>query len=217
MKVLMLSDTHGKHDYIPNDWLPEADVIIHAGDVSNIGRLWEIEEFLQWFNRLPYPHKIFIAGNHDWGFQERRDEIKEMLTGYPDIVYLEDSEVTIDGLKFYGSPWQPWFYDWAFNLKRGDQLEEKWNLIPTDVDVLITHGPPLEILDYVAQGNSAKHVGCDRLAACVLTQLPNLKLHVFGHIHYSYGTLFKDAKYFVNAATLNEQYGVANKPILLEI
>ena len=218
MKIVALSDTHGKHAHIPRDWFQPADVLVHAGDVSNVGRINEIVDFLDWFTKQPYEHKIFIAGNHDWAFQNNHDVITRIVRDYGNIIYLEDSSVTIDGVKFYGSPWQPWFYDWAFNLPRGEKLQAKWDLIPEDTDVLITHGPPRNILDYVANGSrTGENVGCAALEDTVLTKLPILKLNIFGHIHYSAGMLIKKNKLFVNAAVLNEQYEIANKPIILDI
>ena len=218
MKILAMSDTHGKHAHIPKEWMPPADVLIHAGDISNVGRTVEIIDFLDWFSKQPYEHKIFIAGNHDWGFQDNHDVITRIVRDYGNIIYLEDSEVVIGGVKFYGTPWQPEFYDWAFNLPRGEKLQAKWDLIPEDTDVLITHGPPRNILDYVANGSrTGENVGCANLEDTVLTKLPILKLNIFGHIHYSSGMLIKQNKLFVNAAVLNEQYEIANKPIILDI
>ena len=152
MKILTISDTHTKHNQIPLEWLEPADMIIHAGDISSMGSLREIENFCNWFDRLDqYDHKIFIAGNHDWGFQERPTEAMEIVNSYKTIKYLKDSSIVCDGVKIYGSPWQPEFFNWAFNLKRGAKLQEKWDLIPLDTDILITHGPAYgryEIQDY---------------------------------------------------------------------
>jgi len=218
MKILALSDTHGKHAHIPKEWMVPADVLVHAGDVSNVGRTVEIIDFLDWFSSQPHKHKIFIAGNHDWGFQENHDVITRIVRDYGNIIYLQDSEVVIDGVKFYGSPWQPDFFNWAFNLPRGEKLQAKWDMIPEDTDVLITHGPPRNILDFVARGSGyGENVGCADLEDTVLTKLPILKLNIFGHIHYSAGALVKQNKLFVNAAVLNEQYAIANKPVILDI
>ena len=218
MKILAMSDTHGKHAQIPKDWMPPADVLVHAGDISNVGRMVEIIDFLDWFSKQPYEHKIFIAGNHDWGFQENYDVMTRIVRDYGNIIYLEDSEVVIGGVKFYGSPWQPEFCNWAFNLPRGEKLQAKWDRIPEDTDVLITHGPPRNILDFVSQGSrGSENVGCANLEDTVLTKLPILKLNIFGHVHSSAGMLIKKNKLFVNAAVLNEQYNVANKPIILDI
>jgi len=90
--------------------------------------------------------------------------------------------VIIEGVKFYGSPWQPRFFDWAFNLDRGEEIKKKWDLIPMDTDVLITHGPPYGILDLTHEGEK---VGCEELMKAVLRVQP--KIHIFGHIHEAYG------------------------------
>lgn len=214
MKVLLLSDTHGLHLRMPEELFPPADMVIHSGDCSNRGYLTEIEGFLKWFNGLPYKYKVFIAGNHDFGFQQEPEKVKELLANYPDIIYLQDSEVIIEGIKIYGSPWQPWFHNWAFNLQRGKEIEEKWKLIPIDTNILITHGPPYGVGDFVPNG---ENVGCRDLLDVVATKLPKLELHVFGHIHYSYGVVYKQNIKFVNASTCTEQYEPINKPILVEI
>jgi len=131
----------------------------------------------------------------------------------PGVHYLEDSGIEIDGVSFWGSPWQPEFNHWAFNLYRGEQLAQKWALIPDDTDVLITHGPPLGILDFVPSG---EHVGCEDLKNRV-DQMPSLKAHIFGHIHYSYGMVARNGKYFVNAANCSEEYEAVNVPIAIDI
>ena len=116
-------------------------------------------------------------------------------------------------MKFWGSPWQPWFYDWAFNLNRGHDIKQKWDLIEHDVDVLITHGPPYGILDKTIHEQT--HVGCEELKKCVLRLKP--KLHVFGHIHEGYGTYRMGDTVFINACILNVHYQPVNKPIIVEL
>jgi Icc-related predicted phosphoesterase len=214
MKILTISDTHTKHNQIPLEWLEPADMIIHAGDISSMGSLREIENFCNWFDRLDqYDHKIFIAGNHDWGFQERPTEVMEIVSSYKTIKYLKDSSVICDGVKIYGSPWQPEFYNWAFNLKRGAKLQEKWDLIPLDTDILVTHGPAYGYGDFVPNG---ENVGCENLLDTIVTKV-NPKVHIAGHIHCGYGESFAHGTHFINAATLNESYMVTNKPIIFEI
>ena len=214
MKILTISDTHTKHNQIPLEWLEPADMIIHAGDISSMGSLREIENFCNWFDRLDqYDHKIFIAGNHDWGFQERPTEAMEIVSSYKTIKYLKDSSVVCDGVKIYGSPWQPEFYNWAFNLKRGAKLQEKWDLIPLDTDILVTHGPAYGYGDFVPNG---ENVGCSNLLDTIITKV-NPKVHITGHIHCGYGESFAHGTHFINAATLNESYMVTNKPIIFEI
>jgi predicted phosphodiesterase len=215
MKITCISDTHNQHTHIPPDWLEGGDVLVHAGDVSGRGSLREVEEFLAWFNELPYKHKIMIAGNHDFWFEKVSTfAVNEMLAEkYPNIVYLNDSGIEIDGVKFWGSPVQPWFYDWAFN-RMGADICKHWDMIPLDTDVLITHGPMKGFLDMTTRGVST---GCPYLLE-KSAEMTNLKLFVCGHIHEAYGKFeFPDGGVFVNASTLNYNYQVQNKPIIVEI
>ena len=211
--MTFISDTHGKHEYLTskayNNILGSGDVLVHAGDCTNVGKVGEIKDFLNWFSNTDYTHKIFIAGNHDFGFELVHDiapEYKEK-----GVHYLFDSEVVIDDVKFYGSPWQPEFYDWAFNLPRGEKLAEKWALIPNDTDILITHGPAYQMLDWTLNNQL---VGCQDLFNRIMTVKP--KIHVCGHIHCAYGQKYFNDVDFLNASVLNERYQHENKPIKLE-
>jgi Icc-related predicted phosphoesterase len=215
MKITCISDTHNQHTHIPPGWLEGGDVLVHAGDISGGGSLSEVEEFLVWFNELPYTHKIMITGNHDFWFEKISTfAVNEMLQEkYPNIVYLNDSGIEIDGVKFWGSPVQPWFYDWAFN-RMGTDICRHWDMIPLDTDVLITHGPMKDFLDISVRGVST---GCPYLLE-KSTEMTNLKLFVCGHIHEAYGKFeFPDGGVFVNASTLNFNHQVQNKPIVVEI
>ena len=215
MKIITISDTHTKHNQIPLEWLEPADMIIHAGDISSMGSLREIENFCYWFDKLDqYDWKIFIAGNHDWGFQKNYEGAMEIVRSYKTIKYLQDSSVVCDGVKIYGSPWQPEFHNWAFNLKRGAEIQEKWDMIPLDTDILITHGPAYGRGDFVLNG--LENVGCKDLLYTIATKV-NPKVHIAGHIHCGYGESFAGNTHFINAATLNESYMVTNKPIIFEI
>jgi len=209
-RVTLISDTHQKHNLITND-LIGGDIIIHCGDIMTSGyHPTEIKHFLEWFNKLDYTHKIFIAGNHDRFFENEPEKLKEILSEYPDITYLEDDFIIIDDIKIYGTPWQPEFYSWAFNLKRdGVDIIEKWNNIPEDTDILITHGPPNSILDYVAQ--TRFHAGCNMLRKRIFEIKP--KLTCFGHIHQGYGLQDIEGISFINASVLNEEYAYTNKPV----
>jgi hypothetical protein len=108
------------------------------------------------------------------------------------VIYLQDSEAVVEGVRFWGSPWQPEFHGWAFNLPRGEALAQKWALIPTGIDVLATHGPPYGIGDWT--GDS--HQGCKELLAAVRRVRP--LLHVFGHIHQDGGLWREDGVCFAN-------------------
>ena len=209
MKIVCLSDTHNCSGQIT---VPDGDVLIHAGDATITGTIDEVILFNEWFANLPHPYKIFVAGNHDWIFETNNSYARKLLSG--SIIYLQDSFVEIEGLKIYGSPWQPRFFDWAFNLNRGAELAEKWKLIPGDTDVLITHGPPFGILDEVPRRYFVENTGCEELRKRVEEVRP--KLHIFGHIHCGYGTADSFGVKFVNASNCDESYQPTNKPIIVD-
>ena len=210
MKIVCMSDIHGQYPKFKFK-IPDGDVFIFTGDIShNSLEDLNIKMFNKFLNTLPHKHKIIICGNHDFIFEKY--DGNELLIG-EGIHYLQDSEIVIDGVKFYGSPWQPWFYGWAFNLMRGKALEEIWAKIPKDVNVLLTHGAPKGILDMTEQGDAT---GCVDLRAR-LQDLHDLKLHCFGHIHCAYGVDVIEGVTFVNASTCNEQYEPTNSPIVVEI
>jgi len=117
--------------------------------------------------------------------------------------------VTVAGIKFYGSPWQPWFYDWAFNLKRRTEIRAKWDLIPLDTEVLITHGPPYGILDRTTRG---ERVGCEELLEAIKQIRP--RLHVFGHIHEAYGIRSNDDISYINGSNCDVRFRLVNPPIV---
>lgn len=237
MRIVCISDTHSLHQNMLNyNSLPEGDVLIHAGDCTNKGSQRDVEEFVHWYMNLKgFDTKIFIAGNHDFAFEEHRyphnkgdydwfyNLMNEENLSQSDVVYLEDSGFTIEfpefkrPIKFYGSPWQPEFYNWAFNLPRlGEDLKRYWSMIPDDTDVLITHGPPNEVRDFVNNWRQGSvNVGCELLRYRVDEIKP--LLHVFGHIHEGYGAALINDTIFVNASTCNERYIPSNKPIIIEL
>jgi predicted phosphodiesterase len=214
MIISFISDTHTKHRNCELD-LPGGDLLLHAGDFMNSG-YHEIEatEFFDWFDALDnYDTKVFIAGNHDRLMENGPDRMEGILTGYKNIDYLEDSKIVVNDINIYGSPWQPAFYDWAFNLPRnGWELELKWKDIPNDTDILISHGPPFGHCDVTPYGNL--NVGCELLRVRVDELKP--KIHVFGHIHSGYGYKFHNGTHFINASILNERYNYENKPITID-
>jgi Icc-related predicted phosphoesterase len=202
-RITFISDTHTKHRMLD---LPGGDILIHSGDLMNSGyNLNDVHDFLMWFEKQDYKELIFIAGNHDRMFENHPIRMDEILEGFPSITYLEDDWVDVDGIKIYGSPWQPEFYNWAFNLPRGgEDIEEKWSMIPPDTDILITHGPPQGHLDISGAPYNEPNLGCEMLRIYVDNIIP--KIHVFGHIHGSGGYKKDNGIHFVNAAVLNERY-----------
>jgi len=212
MKLVLISDTHTKHEDLV---LPQGDILIHSGDFTGRGKPYEVEEFFGWLERQSknFKHVIFIAGNHDMCFEYKSTWVVNAIKSLPtNVHYLEDSEIIVDGVKFYGAPWQPQFFNWAFNLPRGKALEEKWEMIPNDTDILITHGPPMYILDYTVR--DMWNVGCLALYNKVLQIKP--KLHIFGHIHEGYGVKEHENITFVNASSVSVGYLLINKPIEIE-
>jgi Icc-related predicted phosphoesterase len=210
-KITFISDTHTKHKHLTND-LPGGDILIHCGDISSRGFMTEIKNFLEWFDGIKgYEYKIFIAGNHDYGFQDNPKECVELLKNYPSVTYLEDNSIIIDGIKIYGSPWQPTFHNWAFNSNRGWDIAQKWEKIPQDTDILITHGPLFGILDLT---NRNEVVGCQDLYNKVMEIKP--KVHACGHIHSARDIKQVDDTLYINACCLGEDYLYQNAPITVE-
>jgi Icc-related predicted phosphoesterase len=209
MKICIISDTHGKHKQLN---LPDADMIIHCGDSTSVGKEHEIHKFMKWFSKLEqYKYKLIIAGNHDWLFERNCSLAK---THIPDnINYLEDSEIVIKGIKFYGTPVQKPFNNWAFNRPES-KLAEHWKAIPDDTDVVITHSPPYGIGDYVNW--SGENQGSPSLYTEIVNRI-NCSLSVFGHIHEGYGIKVIKNTTFINASVLDENYMCVNNPILVEL
>lgn len=196
MLLLHLSDTHGKHHLLKN--LPEADVIIHSGDVSRSGEENEIIDFMEWFFSLPYRYKIFIAGNHDHGLHHAS------IDGLPDgCHYLCNSGIEIENIRFYGLPF------FMEDLISGAYDANIWK-IPSNIDVLISHQPPFGCLDF----DGETHFGDELLLDKVLEIKP--KFHLFGHVHQAYGMEKSIDTTFVNAALLNERYELVNEAVLLK-
>jgi len=206
VRLVLLSDTHGRHAQVV---VPPGDVLIHAGDITDHGEVPVVRDFNAWLGALPHAHKLVIAGNHDLCFERAPVESAALLTN---ATYLFDSGVTLAGLKFYGSPWQPWYFDWAFNLPRGPAMRAKWDLIPPAADVLITHGPPAGHCDRTLQGELS---GCADLLAALRRVQP--RLHVFGHIHEGFGQSQAGPTRCVNASICDVGYHAVNPPTVVDL
>lgn len=208
MRFVAISDTHCRHNSVK---LPKGDVLLHAGDVSYKGNKEEVADFLKWFSKQPFTYKIFIAGNHDFYLEKTKaTDLEKMIL--KNIIYLNDSGVTIEGLNIWGSPITPWFFNWAFNRHRGEEIQKHWELIPTNTDILMTHGPVLGINDTVL---NSQHVGCRELLRKVIEIKP--KVHVCGHIHEAAGVTEKFGAKFINACVLNDSYELVNAPVVFDI
>jgi predicted phosphodiesterase len=235
MRIVCISDTHTLHKGMTHE-LPQGDVLIHAGDISNRGGEKDVTQFIHWFQNIQgFDSKIFISGNHDFCFERINEPhhkgdynwLSNLMgpqnLAQSDVYYLEDNFMIIERpefsrpLKIYGSPWQPEFYHWAFNLPRmGQELNEKWNNIPIDTDILITHGPPNGFGDLVNNWRQPNmNVGCELLRSKI--EELNPILNVFGHIHEGYGVYNNGKTTFVNASICTPDYRPTNKPIVIDL
>ena len=205
MRFTIISDTHGKHKALR---LPPGDVLLHCGDISYNGCKRDIISFYEWFSQQPFTHKLFVAGNHDSPFTADYSPIK-LHVPY-NVVYLQDSGVEIQGVKVWGSPVTPVFRSSAFTVAAGAPIRAHWQGIPTDTDILLTHGPALGVCD---QNANNIHAGCAELAG-VLDER-RVQVHAHGHIHEAHGVSIRAGRISVNASVVNKRYEVVNPPIHL--
>lgn len=203
MKIDCIADTHAKHSQLD---LEGGDILIHAGDIEARNKEMLIN-FLGWFQKQPYQHKIFIAGNHDGWMQTNPGRVKYILNRY-DTIYLQDEFVTINDIKIWGSPWSKEFGGWSF-MKSEHAMHEHVNKMPTFMDIVIQHGPPLGILDEEKMGNQCgsealRYVKCD--------------YYICGHIHEQGGKTKEDGgRTYINCSVVDRQLNVNNEPITIHI
>ncbi len=210
MKLCIISDTHNKHKHLGK--LPDADIIIHCGDMTSVGKEHEIRNFFKWFSGLTqYKHRICVAGNHDWLFETSGSFARSLVPS--NVIYLEDSGIEIDGLNFYGTPVSKPFYNWAFNRPE-EKLEQYYAAIPDNTDVLITHNPPYGIGDLVPFHGGKE--GSPSLLKEV-TERIKPKIHCYGHIHEGNGIRNIGDTIFINASNLDDNYDCVYSPIVIQI
>lgn len=208
INIACFSDTHGQHNKLN---IPHCDILIFAGDAI-VRYDHEIFAFLAWLDKQPAKHKIIVAGNHDCICQNQEKLIKDTCKSYNNIHYLCNTSKEIMGFKIYGTPIQPEFNNWAFNCP-SDIRETYYNLIPVDTNILITHCPPKGILDENEVGDSC---GCEKLKKR-LNFLPDLRYHIFGHIHHSNDIKKVGNTTFVNCSVLNDKYELVNDVRVIEV
>lgn len=220
-RIVAISDTHQSHNRIK---LPDADLLIHAGDFSfdyqNKSNLSRFSSFLRWMEGQPHKHKILIAGNHDQLFEMAPERARGLVkANAPSVTYLQDSETVVEGLTIWGSPVTPSFYDWSFNR---DEVEiiQHWDMIPEHIDVLVTHGPPLGYLDRNQGHDGGGRRGCRSLLMAVKRTKP--LLHIFGHIHGGYGhdqISHGDGSHtdLYNVAICDQQYQPNNPATIIDL
>ena len=221
MKLTIISDTHGYHEGVT---LPNGDILIHCGDFSSGGQPIAVERFLKWYNKQPHPHKILLAGNHDISFQKNPEWkvsiLNKLYLQDSNHHYLENSGIEIEGIKFFGSPYTPKFFNWVFMYKRrSNEAYKIWRAVPSNTDVIISHGPPKEVLDK-CNNHVPPHpdrAGCEVMRKIIRKIKP--KYCLFGHIHEGYGlderTLAPTT--CINASTMNGNYQPINPAVEIEI
>lgn len=211
MIIVCISDTHGQH-MAKRLKIPHGDMLIYCGDFTASRGLIELANFAQWFNSLPHKYKIFVPGNHDWVFAPPGDVgIKAFKYDCPNLIYLDNELVEIENIKIYGTPVQPEFMNWAFNFTP-EKRKLHYSHIPDNIDILITHCPPKNILDWCPFG---KNAGCEILRDEVLGRIKP-KYHIFGHIHEGYGIKKECGITFINCSLMTGDYRLKNDPIVFE-
>ena len=212
MRLVCISDTHGDHERVR---LPAGDVLVHAGDITAHGTGADLERFMAWFGATGFRHRVCVAGNHDEAAEADPARSRRLAEAHG-VHWLEDSGVTLDGVRFWGSPITPRFHDWSFMRDPGPDIERHWAMIPDDTDVLVTHGPPRGLLDVVERGAGVtEHTGCPSLLARVAEVRP--RLHLFGHIHEGYGEVAIDGTRYLNVSTMDKGYRIANAPVTVDL
>lgn len=213
MRVCCISDTHNNEIEVP-----ECDLLIHAGDATMRGSKKELARFFHWFGDSPATHKVFVPGNHDRECERDPDSISRMAWTYG-VRLLNCEAVDIEGVRVYGYPWQPRFFDWAFNADP-HELSQRASEIP-ECDILVSHGPPYGIGDRVDRPGPREdpHVGDPYLLRRIREIKP--KYVVYGHIHEGYGMyVSRDVgphTHFLNVSTCTVRYRPTNKPVQFSI
>lgn len=221
MKIVAISDVHGKWNKLQ---IPECDILISAGDYSFRGEKHMVENFHKWLNKQEAGYIISGQGNHELWVEKNFAEAKEIAEkACPGVHFIGDAQtINIEGIKIFVSACTPWFYDWAWNRARSlgeaqhrqiKYIGDEWAKIEPDTNILVTHGPPYEILDellYVDGTPKGQFVGCDILAKKITQIKPDL--HIFGHIHCGYGQKHLNGTSYYNVAICDEMY-MASNPI----
>lgn len=206
MKVVALSDFHLLFRHIT---VPDGDLLLIAGDMTSKGRFQEIVAFNDWLAQQPHRHKVVVPGNHDFLYETEPALARELTKN---CHLLIDQEVTIEGIKIWGSPYTPYFGGWAFNLFE-NELKTQWDQIPEGLDILVTHGPPYGYLDFAEY--SQEHVGCKHLLSALDRAKP--KYHVFGHIHEGHGAAMHNEVKLLNVSICNLDYRPVHNPIVFNV
>lgn len=218
VKIVAMSDSHNAYNKLI---IPPCDILIDTGDYSSKGYKHEVENFYKWLNKQEANHIISVQGNHELGWEANEEEFKKIaLEKCPAVHLLKNESINIEGINIWGSPYTPYFFNWAYNAGRNQKeadfykkplIKDIWDKIPENTDVLLTHGPPYEILDelvYVDGTPKGQFVGCEELLKRIKEVKPDL--HLFGHVHCGHGQKHIDGTSFYNVAVCDEMYRPSN-------
>jgi hypothetical protein len=202
MHIRAVSDLHGQLPAIP-----PCDLLLLGGDLCPVSNHeigfqaeWLDTTFRRWLESVPARHIVGVAGNHDFIFEKLPETVPTDLPW----TYLQDRGCEIEGFRLWGTPWQPWFFDWAFNLYE-NELKQKWALIPEGTDILVLHGPPFGFGDAVPRGGGMiEHTGSHSLLERIRTIRP--RLAIFGHIHEGRGEYRNGDTVLANVSLLDVNY-----------
>ena len=228
MNITFISDTHTyMYDKRYKElMLPEGDILCFTGDLMSSGyNEGELIHFLKWFSKQPFTYKIFIAGNHDRYFEDFSLLAENIISQYKSfgVIYLKNTSFDYNGVKFYGTPYQPYFCGWAFNVPDSNKLTDIYNMIPEDTDVFLTHCPPYGILDQSHRPNCYNPTGEEHLGSKELKQVLDSreilpKIVAFGHIHGDGGKQIQIGNtIYVNGSLCDENYNPVNNIVTIEL
>lgn len=225
LKICAISDVHCRWKNLN---IPEVDILISSGDYSFKGEKHVVKEFHEWLNKQDAGYIISVQGNHELWVEKNFQEAKEIAEkACPGVHFLQHSPIEIEGIKIFGSAWTPWFYSWAWNARRtpeqalafgGPFIGDLWKDIPDDTNILVTHGPPYGILDELVYPDGTPKgelVGCEELSKRI-SQLNQLDLHIFGHIHCGAGQKHLNGVSYYNASVCDEQYYPSNPITIID-
>lgn len=215
LKIIAISDTHLQVDLkdLLQDYFDSEAILIHAGDALNSGSLKDWNQFRQDLRdiRMKFRKVIYVPGNHDRSVEAMTGAIREDCQQLS-VDLLIDQELIVDGLRFFGSPYTPQFGNWSFMYPR---TTNRWENLPDDIDVFISHGPPYMILDNISPLEQyPQHVGCWDLANYLKRIKPKVSLHA--HIHESFGRTVEHGTHFYNVSICNEMYQPLNPVTVIE-
>ena len=219
MKIWFISDTHNLHRELI---VPDVDLVIHCGDESTHGNAWmnepEARPFFDWYLELNIATKVFVPGNHSTAVEQGLVRAED----YPSVRFLIHEEMSCNAMEIFGTPYTPQFFDWAY-MKRREELDRYWAEIPTDTEILITHGPPKGVRDVMRHWRTKEpiHVGSKKLTRHV-TERIRPRIHAFGHLHdeagiENFGTETLDGTQFINCSCVDLQGELVNHGMVVEV